>query len=85
MRLVLIPCRCASVESARSTLVRAAMPCRGSIVATLNQSSNGATRWVVPMAWAFECIICHAVTGAIKGYTINGWTRERGKMEDQGT
>ena len=34
MGLVLIPYFCASMESARSTLVRAAMPCRGSIVAT---------------------------------------------------
>ena len=52
-RLVLIPCLCASVASARSTLARAAVPCRGSIVAALNQPRNGATRWVIPMASAF--------------------------------
>ena len=51
--LVLIPYLCASVASARSILVRAAMPCRVSIVATLNQSRNSATLWVVPMASAF--------------------------------
>ena len=50
MRLVLIPWHCASMESARSTLVRAAMPCRGYIVATPNQSRNGSTHWVIPMA-----------------------------------
>ena len=76
--LALISCRCASVASVRSTLVRAAMPCRGSIVATLKKSRNGATRWVIPMASDFACIICHAVASARKGETISGWTRERG-------
>ena len=76
-RLVLIPCRCANVAPVRSTLVREAMPCRGSIVAALNQSRNGATRWVISMASAFTCIICHMVAGARKGEIISGWTRER--------
>ena len=40
-RLVLIPCLCARVASARSTLARTAMPCWGPTVAALNQSRNG--------------------------------------------
>ena len=84
-RLVLIPCRCSSVASARSTRVRASMPCRGSNVAALNQSRNGATFWVIPMASAFSCIICHAVAGARKWETISRWTRERGPRDNLGT
>ena len=78
MRLVLITCRCASMESARSTLVRVAMPYRGSIVATPNQSRNGSTHWVIPMASDFACIICHTVSGDRKVETISRWTREKG-------
>ena len=70
-RLVLIPCCCDNVDSTRSKLVRVLMPCRSSIVATLNQSRNGSTQWVIPMASAFECIICHAFAGARKGETIS--------------
>ena len=84
-RLVLIHCHCASVASARSMLVRAAILCRGSIVPDLNQSRNGSTRWVIPMTSYFSCIICHAVASARKGDTISGWTRERGDRDDQGT
>ena len=77
-RLVLIPCLYIRVASARSTIVRAAIPFLGSTVAALNQSSNGATCWVIPMASDFECIMCHRVAGARKGDTISTWTRERG-------
>ena len=77
-RLVLIPCSYSIMASARSTLIREAMPCRGSIVSALNQSRNGAYRWVIPMASSFACIICHAVAGARKGETTIRWTRERG-------
>ena len=61
------------------------MPFRVSIVAALNQSRNGATYWVIPMASDFACIICHAVAEARKGDTISGWTRERGARYNQGT
>ena len=61
------------------------MPCRGLIVAALNQSKKGATRWVTPMASDFACIICHAVDGARKGETISGWNGERGDRDNRGT
>ena len=41
--IVLVPGHCSSMAYERCTLVRAAMPCRGLIVSSLNQSSNGAT------------------------------------------
>ena len=84
-RPVLIPFRCASVASARSTMVRAEMTYRGSIVAALNQSRNSAILWVIPMASAFACIIFHTVAGASKGGTIRGWTREKGDRDARGT
>ena len=68
-----------------SKLVREAMRYRGSIVASLNQSRNGATRWVIPMDPDLACIICHAVAGARKGDTVSGWTRERGARDARGT
>ena len=80
-RLVLIPCSCAIVASARSTLVRATMPCKGSIVSALNQLRNGATHRVIPMASDFTCIICHVVSGSRKEETISGWNRERGARD----
>ena len=83
-RRVLIFCRCDSVVSTRSILDRAAMPCRGSILAALNQLRNGATRWVIPIVAAFACIICNAVSGARKGDTIIRWTRKRGGRYTQG-
>ena len=61
------------------------MTCRGSIVATLNQSRNGATYLVIPTASDCACIICHVVAGARKGETISGWTRERGGRDSQVT
>ena len=61
------------------------MPFWGSTVATLNKSRNCATRWVIPMALDFVCVMCHAVDGARKGETISGWTRERGARDAQGT
>ena len=85
MRIVLIPCSCASIESARLTLARAVMPCRGSTVATPNQSRNGSTHWVIPMASAFSCIIYHTVSSARKGETNIRWTREKGARDEQGT
>ena len=85
MRFVLVPFCCASVASVSSTLLRAEMPYRGSIIATLNQSRNGATCWVIPMALDFACIICHTVDGPRKGDTISGWTRERGTRDVRGT
>ena len=61
------------------------MPCRGSTVAALNQSRNGATRWVIPMVLDFACIICHAVAGNKKGDTISGCTKEKGDRDSRGT
>ena len=61
------------------------MPCRGSIVAALNQSRNDATCWVIPMVSAFACIIFHTVVSARKGENISGWTRERGSRDARGT
>ena len=83
-RLVLIPCHCARVASTRSTLVRAAIPCWGSTVANFNQSRNGDTRYVIPMASYFACIMCHAVSGANKGETINRRNRDRGARDARG-
>ena len=77
-RLVLIPCRCIIMESVRSMLVRVVMPCRGSIIAALNQSRNGATYWVIPTESSFACFICYAIDGARKGETISRWNRKRG-------
>ena len=51
------------------------MPYWGSTVAALNQLSNCATRWVIPMASEFACIMCHIVSSARKGGTTRGWTR----------
>ena len=84
-RLVLIPCICVIMASVRSTLVRAAMPCRGSIVATPDQSRNSSTHWVIPVASALAYIIYHTVASSRKGETISGWTRERGARDDRGT
>ena len=39
---------------------------------------NGATRWVIPIPLAFECIMCYAVKGNSNLDTISGCTRERG-------
>ena len=84
-RLVIIPCCCVIMASVSSTLVRAAMPCRGSIVVTLNQSRNGATCWFIPMASAVLCIILYAVAGARKREIISVWTREREARDARGT
>ena len=84
-RLVLIPWRCAILASTRSTLVRAAMPCWGSNFDNLNQCRNGATHYVIPMASDFACIMCHAVSSANKGETINRRNRDRGARDAQGT
>ena len=84
-RLVLIPCSCSRMASVRFKLVRAEMPCRGSIVATPDQSRNSSTHWVIPVASALAYIIYHTVASSRKGETISGWTRERGARDDRGT
>ena len=72
------------MASERSTLVRAAITRRSSIISPLNQSRNGATHWVIPMASDFACIICHTVAGDRKVETISGWNREKGSRDARG-
>ena len=81
MTLVLILYLCARVAFARYTLVRAARPSWGSIVTSLNQYRNGANHWVILMAPAFVCIMCHAIAGARKGETIIGCNMDRGARD----
>ena len=61
------------------------MPCYGSTVSAFNHYMNGVTRWVIPIAYAFACIICHALESNVSGDNISGCTRERGDRDDRGT
>ena len=71
--------------SARSMLVRAAMPCYGSPVSAVNHSMNCVTRWVIPIASAFVCIMCHVLEGDRNGAIISRCTRERRDRDAWGT
>ena len=55
------------------------------MVATLNHYMNGITRWVIPIAYAFACIIRHVLDGNKNEATIRGFTRERGDSDARGT
>ena len=71
--------------SARSMIVRAAMPFCGYPVSALNHSINGVTCWVIPIASVFACILCHSLEAYRNGSTDIGCTRERGDRDAQGT
>ena len=61
------------------------MTCRGSIVADLNQSRNGATCWDILMTLAFACIVCYVVAGIRKWEFISEWNRDRRSQDARGT
>ena len=84
-RLVWIPCLFSRVVPYISTLVRALMPFCGSTVAALNHSTKSITRWVIPIASIFACILCHTFKGDKNGATISGCARERGDSDTRGT
>ena len=55
------------------------------MVAALNHSMNGITRWVIPIASAFASIMCHVLEGKNNGDNITGCTRYRGAIKVRGT
>ena len=60
-------------------LVRDVMPCYGSPVSAVNHSMNVVTCWVIPIASAFVCIMCHVLEGNRNGATTSRCARERGE------
>ena len=66
-------------------MVRAEMPCCGSAVSYLNHSMNCVTRWVIPILYAYMCIMFHALEAYRNGATIGECTREREARGTHGT
>ena len=71
-RIVQISCLCSSMASARSTVVRVLMPCCGATVVALRHFMNDITLWVIPIASAFACIMCHTLDGDRNGRSSAG-------------
>ena len=71
-RVLCIYFLCSREASARSTLVRALMTCCGLTVVSLNHFRNGITCWVIPIASAFACIMCHTLVGEVMGQPTAG-------------